>query len=75
MVSAATDASTPTHSNALTPIAVSVGTLTSALILVIARLYTRICIVKQVGADDWTILVAWVCLCVLSLLFYTSSLR
>ncbi|KAH8728878.1 hypothetical protein GQ44DRAFT_607814 [Phaeosphaeriaceae sp. PMI808] len=63
MTSPATDAPAASNSNAITPIAVSVGTLSTALLFVVARLYTRFCIIKRVGTDDWTILVAWILSC------------
>jgi hypothetical protein len=75
MASPAADVSTPTHNNGIMPVAVSVGTVSLALVLVLARLYTRTCIVKQVGADDWTILVAWVCLSMLCLFGLASPLH
>ncbi|KAF8541147.1 hypothetical protein BDD12DRAFT_879321 [Trichophaea hybrida] len=48
-------------------IGVVLGFTVLAVFLVGARIYTRACLVKSLGPDDWTLLMGNVCLCVSTL--------
>lgn len=56
------------QTQAPTLVAIALGFISATTVVILLRMYTRLFMLRMAGPDDWSILVAMVCICLEHLL-------